>query len=60
MRLPEETLGNAAVELKMKLAVLLVRSDHDQIGLFLSGDVQNRSHRVSQGDAKGKRDVTRE
>ena len=51
MRLPQDTLGNAAMKLKMKLAVL-VRSDHNQIGLFLPSDIQDRPHRVSQGNAK--------
>ena len=59
MRLPQDTLGNAAMKLKMKLGVL-VRSDHNQFGLFLPSDIQNRSHRVSQGNAKGQRDVAGE
>ena len=59
MRLPQHTLGDAAVKLKMELAVL-VRSNHDQIGLFLLSDIQNRAHRVSQGNAEEQRDVTRQ
>ena len=59
MRLPKNTLSDAAVELEMKLRVP-VRGDHNQVGLFLPGDIQDRSDRVSQSNAKGDRDVTRE
>jgi hypothetical protein len=57
VRLPQNTLGHTAVKLKLKRGVL-VRRDHNQIGLFLPGDIQDRADRVSQSDAKRERDVT--
>ena len=47
MRLPENALGDTSVKLKLKRG-MLVRCNHNQVGFFLSSNIQDRADCISK------------